>query len=98
MALDEGRILPDSYLLDVPTDFAGYVAENYDGRYRGRVTVRDALIQSLNACGGAAAGAGRPGRLPHLLLDGGLATLDRPSARYGLPAHPRRGGGARCST
>ena len=85
MALDEGLILPDSYLLDIPTDFAGYVAENYDGRYRGRVTAREALIHSLNAP--AVRLLSRAGLQPflQLLLRGGLETLDRPAAEYGLP-------------
>ena len=49
LALDRGEIVPDAWLLDVPTDFAGYVAENYDGRYNGRGTARHALRRSLNA-------------------------------------------------
>ncbi len=85
MALDEGRVLPDSYLLDVPTDFSGYVAENYDERYRGRVTVREALIQSLNASAvRLLAEVGLP-RFQKLLQRGGLATLDREPLAYGLP-------------
>jgi len=85
LAVDSGRVLPDSYILDVPTDFAGYVAENYDGRYRGRVTVREALVQSLNAC--AVRLLARVGLDPFLktLRRGGLATLDQPAGRYGLP-------------
>lgn len=85
MAMDEGRILPDSYLLDIPTDFGGYVAENYDERYRGRVTVRDALIQSLNACAIRLLSEVGLGDFLHLLRRGGLATLDRPPEKYGLP-------------
>jgi penicillin-binding protein 1C len=85
MAMDEGRIIPDSYLLDVPTDFSGYVAENYDDRYRGRVTVRDALIQSLNACAVRLLAEVGLRDFHRLLKDGGLATLDRPAHRYGLP-------------
>ena len=48
-AFDDGTIIPDSILLDVPADYSGYVPENYDGTYRGQVMARDALIQSLNA-------------------------------------------------
>jgi penicillin-binding protein 1C len=85
MAIDQGRVLPDSYLLDVPTDFAGYVAENYDDRYRGRVTVREALVQSLNACAvRLLARVGLP-EFQRLLVRGGLATLDREAGSYGLP-------------
>src|SRR6185436_16062672 len=85
MALDQGRVIPDSWLLDVPTDFSGYVAENYDERYRGVVTVRDALIQSLNASAvRLLAEIGLP-EFHRLLLRGGLETLDRPAETYGLP-------------
>jgi len=85
LALDRGIILPDSYLLDIPTDYAGYVAENYDGRYRGRVTARDALVHSLNAP--AVRLLARVGLEPfhRLLVRGGLQTLDRPPSEYGLP-------------
>ena len=85
MAMDQGRVLPESYILDVPTDFSGYVAENYDERYRGRVTVRQALIQSLNACAvRLLSQVGLP-EFQRLLLRGGLSTLDRPAGSYGLP-------------
>ena len=85
MAFDGGRIVPDSYLLDVPTDFSGYVAENYDGQYRGRVLARDALILSLNAP--AVRLLSQAGLEPFvdLLHRGGLTTLDRPAGAYGLP-------------
>jgi penicillin-binding protein 1C len=85
MAMDQGRLVPDSYILDVPTDYAGYVAENYDERYRGRVTVREALITSLNACAIRLLAEVGLADFHHLLLKGGLSSLDRPTARYGLP-------------
>jgi penicillin-binding protein 1C len=85
MAIDQGRVLPDSYLLDIPTDFAGYVAENYDERYRGRVTLREALIQSLNACAVRLLSQVGLSEFHHLLRQGGLSTLDRPAGSYGLP-------------
>jgi penicillin-binding protein 1C len=85
LAFDAGRIVPESFLLDVPTDFAGYVPENYDGQYRGQVTAREALVQSLNAP--AVRLLSETGVEPFLLLlrRGGLRTLDRPPAQYGLP-------------
>lgn len=84
MAVDQGRVVPESYILDVPTDFAGYVAENYDERYRGRVTVKEALIHSLNACAvRLLADVGYNG-FHRMLVRGGLSTLDQPE-RYGLP-------------
>ncbi|MDT8323354.1 MAG: penicillin-binding transpeptidase domain-containing protein, partial [Bacteroidota bacterium] len=47
-AFDEGSLTPMMRLLDIPADFHGYAPENYDGTFRGDVTVRDALLQSLN--------------------------------------------------
>ncbi len=85
LAFDRGDAVPDSYLLDVPTDFAGYVAENYDDRYRGRVTVSEALGQSLNASAVRLLARVGVGELHALLRRGGLATLDRPLSQYGLP-------------
>ncbi len=85
VAMDQGRLVPDSYILDIPTDFAGYVAENYDQRYRGRVTVREALITSLNACAVRLLAEVGLADFHRLLRRGGLSTLDRPVASYGLP-------------
>jgi penicillin-binding protein 1C len=85
MALDQGRIIPDSWLLDVPTDFSGYVPENYDERYRGRVTVREALVLSLNACAVRLLSEIGLADFHRLLRRGGLGSLDRPAEHYGLP-------------
>lgn len=84
-ALDTGLVIPDTYMLDIPTDFSGYVAENYDDKYRGRITMRNALILSLNAP--AVRLLSRVGlkEFHDLLIGGGLTTLDRPTNSYGLP-------------
>jgi len=85
MALDEGIVIPDTYVLDIPTDFSGYVAENYDDRYRGRITLKYALVLSLNAPAVRLLSTVGLGDFHELLLKGGLSTLDRPSNQYGLP-------------
>ena len=85
MAMDAGLVIPDSYVLDIPTDFSGYVPENYDGLYHGRVTMRDALVQSLNAPAVRLLNTVGIESFHRLLLRGGLTTLDRPPADYGLP-------------
>ncbi|HEU4886377.1 MAG TPA: penicillin-binding protein 1C, partial [Thermoanaerobaculia bacterium] len=84
-AIDDGRIVPDTYLLDIPTDYSGYVAENYDGTYSGRVTARDALIQSLNAPAVRLVSDLGVDSFLTTLRHGGLRTLDRPASDYGLP-------------
>ncbi len=78
MALDAGLIHSESLLVDAPQDFGGYRPGNFDQRFRGPVTAREALQQSLNvpavalldAVGPARfsahlAHAGAPLRLPH---------------------------------
>jgi penicillin-binding protein 1C len=85
LSFDAGTLVPDSFLLDVPTDFSGYIVENYDGMYRGRVTAREALAESLNSP--AVRLLSRFGLEPfhRVLRTGGLITLDRPAPEYGLP-------------
>ena len=85
MALDEGIVVPDSYVLDIPTDFSGYVAENYDSKYRGRITLENALILSLNAPAVRMLSQVGLKDFHDMLLKAGLSTLDRPSNKYGLP-------------
>lgn len=47
-ALADGTITPATILHDVPTDFGNYQPLDADKRFRGDVTVRSALDQSLN--------------------------------------------------
>jgi penicillin-binding protein 1C len=48
LAFEKGIYTPKSVVTDVPVNVAGYAPENYDESYRGKVTVSDALAQSLN--------------------------------------------------
>jgi penicillin-binding protein 1A len=44
----EAGMTPDSFVADKPVVVDGWRPRNYDGKYRGRVTLRKALAQSLN--------------------------------------------------
>lgn len=47
-ALDEGLMLPNSILTDIPTRIGGYAPKNFDNTYEGAVLASDALAHSLN--------------------------------------------------
>lgn len=48
LAFDQGLVHPSTLINDAPVSFGGYAPQNFDGQYRGMLTVRDALILSLN--------------------------------------------------
>lgn len=47
-ALDQGLILPNSILPDIPTQFGGYKPENFKLTYDGAVSAKRAIAKSLN--------------------------------------------------
>lgn len=47
-ALNQRLITPSTIIKDEATDFNGYKPNNFDFRFRGDITVRNALAQSLN--------------------------------------------------
>ncbi|MFW5838234.1 MAG: penicillin-binding protein 1C [Desulfovibrionaceae bacterium] len=83
LAMDQGIVVPDSYLLDLPTDFSGYVPENFDETYSGRVSVREALARSLNVPAVRLLSRAGLGEFHAMLARGGLQL--EPPAHYGLP-------------
>ncbi|WP_324752639.1 penicillin-binding protein 1C [Roseovarius sp. Pro17] len=48
MAFDRGLAHPQTLINDAPVRFGGYAPQNFDGHFRGELTVTDALRQSLN--------------------------------------------------
>ncbi|MDF3415258.1 penicillin-binding protein 1C [Sulfitobacter sp. M57] len=48
MAFDQGLAHPDTLIRDAPVAFGRYAPQNFDGQFRGDVTVREALQLSLN--------------------------------------------------
>ena len=48
MAFDRGLAHPQTMIIDAPARFGDYAPQNFDGHFRGEVTVTEALRQSLN--------------------------------------------------
>lgn len=63
LAFDEGLAHPETLIADRPKRFGSYEPTNFDGQYRGELTVRAALHQSLNIPVVALTEASGPARL-----------------------------------
>lgn len=48
LALDKGQLTFQSAVEDIPCDIKGYAPENFDKKYRGKISVETALLYSLN--------------------------------------------------
>jgi len=48
MGFDAGIVHPDTLIDDAPVRFGAYAPENFDGKFHGSVTIRQALQKSLN--------------------------------------------------
>ncbi|HUV32262.1 MAG TPA: PBP1A family penicillin-binding protein [Devosiaceae bacterium] len=47
-ALESGQFTPDTRIADAPICVGNWCPRNYGGSYRGTVTIRDALVRSIN--------------------------------------------------
>ena len=82
--LEAGEILPSTLVPDVPTQYGGYMPENFDRQYRGMVPADVALAQSLNVPAVRMLKQHGVQRFYGLLQQAGLSTLVRPPDDYGL--------------
>ncbi len=48
LSFDQGLAHPETLITDAPVQFGTYAPQNFDGRFRGELRVREALAQSLN--------------------------------------------------
>ncbi len=85
LAMEAGLIAEKTMLEDIPLSVAGYSPRNYSKTFRGQVSVREALTDSLNVV--AVRLSKRLGieQLHELLQKGGISSLDQPAEYYGLP-------------
>jgi len=85
LGFEHGLITPLSRLDDIPVNYAGYTPENYDETHSGIVTVREALIRSLNIPAVNIAAAVGLEQYYDFLKAGGLSSLKNKYHEYGLP-------------
>lgn len=85
LAMDAGLIAEKTLLPDIPFSIAGYSPQNYSQSFRGQVSVREALIDSLNVVAVRLSLELGPSKLYDLLIKGGISSLDKPATYYGLP-------------
>ena len=84
MAIDHGLVTPATMLMDVPTRFRDFDPRNFSLDFRGWVSVRDALVLSLNLPAIDVERRVGQERFYTTLRDLGLRTLSKPAEHYGL--------------
>lgn len=83
-ALDDGLILPNTLLPDIPVFLNGFAPQNFSRQYDGAVPASAALIRSLNVPSVFLLQRYRYEKLHTLLGNAGLTTLVFPPDHYGL--------------
>ena len=83
LAIEQGLITPETLLFDVPVTYSGYEPVNYDGKYSGHVTARQALARSLNVPAVNLNARLKDNTLHAFLKQAGVSTLTS-AKKYGL--------------
>jgi len=83
LAIDQGLLHPRTILKDAPSAFGTYSPENFDGRFEGPITARDALVRSRNVPAVAVASRLAKPTLYEFLKDAGVRQLAS-EQHYGL--------------
>lgn len=82
--LEEGSLLPDMLLPDVPLNVNGFTPQNFSMQFEGAVPASEALARSLNIPAVTMLQRYGVPKFHHLLQQAGLKTINRPSSHYGL--------------
>jgi penicillin-binding protein 1C len=85
LCIDDGLIVPDSFVRDLPTYFEGFSPQNANNQFQGVVTAREALVQSLNIPAVRLLNSYGVFQFYSFLKAAGVSTLFRTADEYGLP-------------
>lgn len=82
--LQDGEILPETLVSDVPSQFDGYMPQNYDRQYRGAVPAKEVIARSLNVPAVKMLHEYGLYKFYSFLKEIGISTLFRMADNYGL--------------
>lgn len=82
--LQEGQLLPDQLLPDVPVNLTGFTPKNFSLKYDGAVPASNALARSLNIPAVICLRDYGVPKFGNLLRKGGMSTINRSNDNYGL--------------
>ena len=82
--LNDGELLPNSLVSDIPTRYGGYAPENFEKSYEGAVTANMALAHSLNIPAVRELEQYGVERFQTVLKNIGFTSISQPSTYYGL--------------
>lgn len=82
--LNEGLLLPQMLVSDVPVSFQGYSPNNFQKTFEGVVPANEVLARSLNVPSVILLRSYGIGKFNSLLKDLGMSTLSYPPEHYGL--------------
>ena len=82
--LQEGSLLPDMLLLDVPVNINGFTPQNFSMQFEGAVPASEALARSLNIPAVTMLQRYGVPKFHSFLQQIGLNTINRSSSHYGL--------------
>ncbi|HLO59329.1 MAG TPA: penicillin-binding protein 1C [Bacteroidales bacterium] len=82
--IDDGKLLPQSLVSDIPINLGGFSPQNFDGQFEGAVTASRALSRSLNVPAVEMLKTFGVERFHHLLRKLGMRTIKKPADYYGL--------------
>lgn len=85
LSIDEGIIIPQTLIKDVPSYFDAFAPQNSDAKFSGAVPAKEALIRSLNIPAVRLLNTYGIFRFYSFLKTVGLTTLFRAAEDYGLP-------------
>ncbi len=85
LAVDSGVVSEKTVLYDIPVNYGGYSPQNYSKEFRGLVTMRDALAESLNVVAVTLSEKIGYQKLHRFLRRANVSSLKENADYYGLP-------------